>query len=144
MGGYWHDAEATTDSFVDGWFRTGDIGRFDESGRLAVIDRRKDIIITGGENVASREVEDVLVAHPAVAEVAVIGIADREWGERIVAVIVPSPGPAPDNLGPAVIAHCREHLAGFKTPRRIEIVDTLPVNATGKVDKVALRRSLAD
>jgi len=142
--GYWRDPAATADAFVDGWFRTGDIARFDDRSRLVIVDRRKDIVITGGENVASREVEDVLVTHPGVAEVAVVGLPDPEWGERIVAVIVPASGATPDDLPDSVVRHCREHLAGFKTPRQVEVLDALPVNSTGKIDKVALRRHLVD
>jgi acyl-CoA synthetase (AMP-forming)/AMP-acid ligase II len=142
MGGYWRDAAATSAAFTDGRFRTGDIGRFDEAGRLSVVDRRKDIIITGGENVASREVEETLASHPSVAEVAVVGIADPEWGERITAFIVAAPGSAAGELEASVVAHCRDRIAAFKAPRHIEIVKALPLNAGGKVDKVALRRSL--
>lgn len=141
-GGYWRDPTATADAFTGGWFRTGDIGCFDAEGRLAVIDRLKDIIITGGENVASREVEDVLVTHPGVAEVAVIGVPDEHWGERVVAVVVPAARAPRDGLGDEVVAHCRRRLAGFKAPRRVELVESLPVNSSGKVDKVALRRSI--
>jgi acyl-CoA synthetase (AMP-forming)/AMP-acid ligase II len=142
MGGYWEDARATEAAFADGWFRTGDIGRFDPDGRLTVLDRKKDIVITGGENVASREVEEVLASHPGVAEVAVVGVPDAEWGERIVALVVPTAGTPTDGLADSVVAHCRDHLAGFKAPRRVEFLDVLPVNATGKVDKVTLRAAL--
>lgn len=142
--GYWRDDDATAAAFTDGWFHTGDIGRFGEDGRLAVVDRRKDIIITGGENVASREVEEALASHPWVAEVAVVGLPDPEWGERITAVIVPSGDAVTADVGASVVAHSRERLAGFKTPRRVELVDALPVNATGKVDKVALREWLRE
>ena len=138
MHGYVDDGHGNGDAFVDGWFRTGDIGRFDPEGRLTIVDRRKDIIITGGENVASREVEDVLAGHPDIADVAVVGAPDPEWGERIVAVIVAAPDAA-DGLAERAVAHCRGELAGFKTPRQVELVESLPVNDNGKVDKRALR-----
>lgn len=121
----------------DGWFRTGDVGRLDDSGRLVVTDRLKDVIITGGENVSSREVEDVLSTHPDVDAVAVVGVPDDYWGEAICAVVVPRSGSAPsiDEL----IAHSRAHLAGFKRPRRVLFVDALPVTTNGKVSKAAVR-----
>ena len=142
IDGYWRDAAATEAAFIDDWFRTGDIGRFDRAGRLTIVDRRKDIIITGGENVASREVEEVLATHPGVAEVAVVGLPDPEWGERIVAVIVTAGDDTERDLTEQVTAHCRRHLAGFKTPRQVEIVEALPVTATGKIDKRALKASV--
>jgi acyl-CoA synthetase (AMP-forming)/AMP-acid ligase II len=138
---YWEDEAATTDAMRSGWFHTGDVGRFDD-GWLYVVDRKKDIIVTGGENVASREVEDVVRSHPAVGDVAVIGVADSRWGENVCAVVVPRVGrtvPA-DELEKLV----RSRLAGFKTPRHIVEVERLPTNASGKVLKAKLRRWLAD
>jgi acyl-CoA synthetase (AMP-forming)/AMP-acid ligase II len=138
---YWEDEAATTDAMRSGWFHTGDVGRFDD-GWLYVVDRKKDIILTGGENVASREVEDVVRSHPAVGDVAVIGVADSRWGENVCAVVVPRVGrtvPA-DELEKLV----RSRLAGFKTPRHIVEVERLPTNASGKVLKAKLRRWLAD
>jgi acyl-CoA synthetase (AMP-forming)/AMP-acid ligase II len=143
VGGYWRDATATEAAFHGDWFRTGDIGRWTSDGRLTIVDRSKDIIITGGENVASREVEDVVAAHPDVAAVAVVGAPDAEWGERIVAVVVPRREMAEDVLAASIVTHSRSHLAGFKTPRQIEFVTSLPVNASGKVDKRALRSKMA-
>lgn len=117
----------------DGWFRTGDLGRIDADGRLWLGDRKGDMIITGGYNVYPREVEDVIAEVPGIAEVAVIGVADDDWGQRIVAVYS---GPA----DPAVVEkHCRDRLAGFKVPKELRRVDTFPLNATGKIDKRALR-----
>jgi acyl-CoA synthetase (AMP-forming)/AMP-acid ligase II len=122
---------------VDGWFPTGDVGRIDDDGRLVVVDRLKDVIITGGENVSSREVEDVLSTHPAVDSVAVVGVPDDYWGEAICAVVVPRAGPRPsaDDL----VAHVRAHLAGFKRPRHVLLIDALPTTSNGKVAKAAVR-----
>lgn len=141
MSGYWGNADATAAALTaDGWLRTGDIGTLDATGLLHVRDRKKDIIITGGENVSAREVEDVLRQHPAVADVAVVGATDAHWGERVCAVIVPR-GP----LDPGdVRAFARRHLAGFKVPRQIETRASLPVNASGKVLKAELRSELAE
>jgi acyl-CoA synthetase (AMP-forming)/AMP-acid ligase II len=143
MRGYWDDAEATAVAIdPDGWLHTGDVARIDADGIVSIVDRTKDIIVSGGENVASREVEDVLHAHPAVRDVAVVGLPDPRWGEVVTAVVVlrdPSASVAPDDL----IAHCRGHLAGFKSPRRVELVDELPRNGSGKVLKHELRASLA-
>ena len=121
----------------DGWFRTGDAGRIDAEGRLVVADRLKDVIITGGENVASREVEDVLSSHPDVGAVAVVGVPDDYWGEAICAVVVPRDGSAPS--ADALIAHVRAHLAGFKRPRHVLLVNDLPLTTNGKVAKNEVR-----
>jgi len=123
---------------ADGWFHTGDVGRIDDDGRLVVVDRLKDVIITGGENVSSREVEDVLSTHPDVDAVAVVGVPDDYWGEAICAVVVPRPGrrPSPDD----VIAHVRVHLAAFKRPRHVLTVDSLPTTSNGKVAKAQVRQ----
>lgn len=140
MMGYWNDADATAAALVDGWLATGDIGRIDAQGYLSVVDRSKDIIITGGENVSSREVEDVLIAVPGVDRVAVVGAPDPHWGEMVCAFIVTA------DLGRfdegAMLRHARDHLAGFKIPKRVVLVDELPVNASGKVLKNELRTRL--
>lgn len=142
--GYWNDAEATRAAFTDdGWFRTGDLGRIDPDGLLSIVDRKKDVIVTGGENVASREVEQVLERHPAVREVAVVGVADPTWGENVCAVVVPSDPDAPPTLDD-LVAFAREHLAGFKKPKRLVVVDALPKNATGKIQKQVLRAALLE
>ena len=135
MRGYWNDPDATAAALTDGWLHTGDVARIDDDGLVSIVDRKKDVIVSGGENVASREVEEVLHAHPAVRDVAVIGLPDERWGERVCAVVVTSEPIEADVL----IAHCRERLAGFKTPRRVEFADTLPRNAGGKVLKHVLR-----
>ena len=137
MDGYWNQPEATAAAIVDGWFHTGDGGDVDDESYLMISDRKKDVIISGGENVSSIEVEDVLFQHPAVAEVAVIGVPDEKWGELVTALVVVAPGSevSPDEL----IAFCRERLAGFKCPKRIELRDELARTATGKLQKFKLR-----
>lgn len=142
MGGYWDDEPATTAAMRDGWLHTGDVGRLDEAGWLYIVDRKKDVIVTGGENVASREIEDVLHSHPAVREVAVIGVPDPHWGENVCAVVVPQPGGSDPASGAVALA--RSRLAGFKTPRHVVVVESLPKNAAGKVLKAELRRWLTD
>ena len=138
MFGYFQRPEEMAAAMTtDGWLRTGDIGFLDENGYLFLLDRQKDVIITGGENVYPVEVENVLAAHPAIAEVAVIGAPDERWGETVVAVIVPVAGstiPAGE-----IIAYTRERLAAFKCPRRVEFCVTLPRTATGKIRKDQVR-----
>jgi fatty-acyl-CoA synthase len=135
--GYWEQPDATAEAMIDGWFRTGDGGELDDEGYVTISDRKKDVIISGGENVSSIEVEDVLYQHPAVAEVAVIGIPDDKWGEAVTALVVLRPGvdATPDEL----VAHCRERLAGFKCPKSIELRAELARTATGKLQKFRLR-----
>lgn len=138
FAGYWGRPDATALAFTaDGWFRSGDLGRLDDEGFLTLVDRQKDMVISGGENVYSAEVEDVLFAHPAVAEAAVIGIPDPKWGESVFAVIVlrPDSHATVEDL----IAHCRSHLARYKAPKAIAFVEALPRNAAGKVLKRELR-----
>ena len=140
--GYWEDSEATAATIVDGWPRTGDLGRLDPDGYLTVVDRKKDIIVTGGENVASREVEEVLHHHPGVLEVAVVGVPDPHWGEAVCAVVVPRPGATV--TAEQVVATSREHLASYKKPRHVIVVDALPRNTSGKVMKHVLRDQVAE
>ena len=137
MRGYWRNPEATAKALRDGWLYTGDIGRFDAGGRLRVLDRRHDTIISGGANIYPKEIEDVIAAHPAVREVIAFGVPDAEWGESVAVAIV-ADDPALDE--PAVLEFCRAHLASFKKPKRVVFLDELPKNAYGKV----LRRSLRD
>ncbi len=132
--GYW---PGPTPATVDGWLPTGDVGRFDDAGRLVVVDRSKDVIITGGENVSSREVEDVVSTHPDVERVAVVGVPDDYWGEAICAVVVARPGA--ELAGPDLVAHVRAHLAGFKRPRHVLFVEALPLTSNGKVAKNLVR-----
>lgn len=142
MAGYWNDPEATRAAFTpDGWLRTGDVGVIDEEGYLWVVDRLKDVIITGGVNVYPREVEEVLLAHPDVADCAVIGAPHPVWGETVVAYVVPRPGAAVTEE--ALQAYCAERLADYKRPRVVRFVDALPRNASGKLLKHILRQQEA-
>jgi acyl-CoA synthetase (AMP-forming)/AMP-acid ligase II len=143
--GYWDDPEATAAAMVDGWLRTGDIGVLDDDQLLTIVDRAKDIIVTGGENVASREVEDVIGRHPLVGRVAVIGIPDDHWGEAVCAVVVVRADAEHDPTTTAadIRARAGTGLARFKVPKRVVFVDELPVNAGGKVIKAELRRRVA-
>jgi acyl-CoA synthetase (AMP-forming)/AMP-acid ligase II len=138
--GYWHDERATEASFVDGWFHSGDLGYVDEEGFLYVVDRLKDVIIRGGENVYCAEVEAVLHEHPAVAAVTVVGVAEPVMGERVCAVVVPRGAMVVDL--PGVRAFAGDRLAAFKVPEALLLVEALPETATGKIDKKALRGSV--
>ena len=140
MLGYLNRPEATAEALPDGWLRTGDLGYLDPDGYLYLTDRKKDVIIRGGENISAREVEEVLYAHPAVAEAAVVGLPDPEYGERALACVVLRPGASPDRA--ALLAHCRAHLARFKVPERLAFLDELPKNAVGKIAKQELREVL--
>jgi acyl-CoA synthetase (AMP-forming)/AMP-acid ligase II len=137
MQGYWGKPAETAAAVVDGWMHTGDGGRMDEKGYVFVVDRIKDMIVSGGENVYSAEVESAITTHPAVAACAVIGVPDDEWGERVHAVVVlqPSATLELDELR----EHCKERIAGYKSPRSLEVVDALPVSGAGKVLKRELR-----
>ncbi len=137
LEGYWDNPEATETALAGGWFHTGDGGSI-RDGYVTIADRKKDVIISGGENVTSIEVEDALMSHPGVAEVAVIGIPDEKWGELVTALVVPSPGADPS--AEELIAHCRQHLAGYKCPKRVEFRDALQRTATGKLQKFKLRQ----
>jgi fatty-acyl-CoA synthase len=141
--GYWRDPEATAAAFSDdGWFRTGDVGHLDSDGYLYIDDRKKDMIVSGGENIAGPEIERVIYEHPAVFEVAVIGIPDDRWGEVPKAYVVLKPGL--DVSADDLRKFCRERLAGYKVPKYVEYADTLPRNASGKVLKRELRQSGAN
>ena len=139
MREYWKQPDATARAIVDGWLHTGDIGRFDSEGYLYIVDRKKDMIISGGENIASREVEEAVRRHPAVRDCAVIGLPDPKWGETVCAVIQLT-GEVSDR---ELSDHCRKLLAGYKSPKRWFRVDALPLNAAGKIDKPSLRERLA-
>jgi long-chain acyl-CoA synthetase len=136
MLGYWNRPDATAEALVDGWYRSGDIVRADDHGYLYLVDRAKDMIISGGENVYSLEIEAVLLRHPAVAETAAFAVPDDRWGEAVHAVVVPREPVTAD----ALLDHCRAHIAGFKVPREIELRDEpLPKSGPGKVLKARLR-----
>jgi long-chain acyl-CoA synthetase len=138
MAGYWRDPEATAKSLRDGWLRTGDIGRLDADGFLTLTDRSKDVIISGGTNIYPREVEEVLLQHPAIQEASVIGAVDAEWGEVVVACIVTRS----DVTDEALDAHCLSCIARFKRPKRYIRLAELPKNSYGKVLKTALREAV--
>jgi long-chain acyl-CoA synthetase len=143
MAGYWRrpdETAAAVDS--DGWFRTGDAGFLDDEGYLYISDRVKDMIISGGENVYPAEIENVLMAHPHVADVAVIGVPSERWGETPKALVVAAPGTHPDEQ--ELIVFCRDRLARYKCPTSVDLVDALPRNPTGKVLKHELRKQYAD
>src|SRR3954451_4783655 len=139
LAGYWENPDASAEALEDGWFHTGDGGSTDEGGYLTISDRKKDVIITGGENVSSIEVEDAVFSHPAVAEVAVIGVPDEKWGEMVTALVVLGEGQQATEAD--IIAHCRGRLAGYKLPKRVEFRDELARTATGKIQKFKLRES---
>jgi len=138
--GYWKDPEKTATAFFGDWFRTGDVGYLDDDGFLYLTDRKKDMIISGGENIASSEVERVIYELPEVREVAVIGMPDERWGEKPIAIVVLGEGAALELT--ALIDHCRARLAGFKVPKQLVIRDSLPRNPSGKVLKRVLRAEL--
>ncbi|MBA2529103.1 MAG: AMP-binding protein, partial [Euzebyales bacterium] len=137
MAGYWGREDQTGKALRGGRLWTGDLARIDEAGYVSIVDRRSDMIISGGYNVYPREVEDVIAAHPAVAEVAVVGLPDVEWGQTVTAYVVPRAGNGLDSA--TVLAHCQPRLAGFKKPRRVEVVADLPRGSTGKVSRKLLR-----
>jgi fatty-acyl-CoA synthase len=137
LEGYWEQPDATADALEGGWFHTGDGGTIDDDGYVTISDRKKDVIITGGENVSSIEVEDALFSHPAVAEVAVIGVPSEKWGETIKALVVLAAGQSATE--DELIAYCKTRLAGFKAPTSVELRAEIPRTATGKVQKFKLR-----
>jgi acyl-CoA synthetase (AMP-forming)/AMP-acid ligase II len=141
VAGYWNKPEATADTFVDGWLRTGDLARMDGEGFVQIVDRKKDMVNRGGENVYCVEVEGALAAHPDVFESAVMGVPDAMMGEKVGAVVVPKPGRSIDI--PDVIAFARTRLADFKVPQYMVVRDEmLPRNPGGKILKKALRQSV--
>ena len=140
MIGYWNDPEGTAAALAGGWLHTGDIARADEEGYLYLVDRKKDLIISGGQNVYPTEVERVLHELPGIAQVAVVGAADPVYGERVVAFIVVADGL--ELTSDDVIAHCRAALASYKKPSQVVFVDDLPKTITGKIKKQDLRALL--
>jgi acyl-CoA synthetase (AMP-forming)/AMP-acid ligase II len=142
MLGYWNQLSTTDEALRNGWMHTGDVGTLDAAGYLYLVDRKKDMIITGGENVYSTEVESILYQHPAVLEAAVIGVADPAWGERVMALVVLKPGRTVTVK--ALQAFCRERMAGYKLPRLVEFLAALPKTTTGKISKTELRERYRD
>jgi acyl-CoA synthetase (AMP-forming)/AMP-acid ligase II len=141
LKGYWNNPKATEEAFIDGWFRSGDVGRWDDEGYLYIVDRKKDMVLTGGENVYPREVEEVLYQHPAILEAAVLGTPDPKWGESVVAALVLREG---HTVTAAEIgAFCKERIASYKKPKFVCYVPALPRNASGKVLKRELRERIA-
>lgn len=137
MAEYWHKPEETRETIVNGWLHTGDMGYYDEEGYIYIADRKKDMIISGGENVYPREVEEILYRHPAVLEAAVIGIPDPYWVEKVHAVVTTKQGAS--ITADELIAFCKKHIAGYKVPKTVDFVDSLPKNAAGKILKKKLR-----
>ncbi len=137
MKGYWKNPRATAETLRDGWLHTGDVGYLDERGYLFLMDRSKDMIVSGGENIYPREIEEVVIQHPAVAEVAVIGVPDPQWGEAIKAVVALVPGCAATEE--ELIDFCKEYIAGYKKPKSVDFVEELPKNNYGKIVKHLLR-----
>lgn len=140
MQGYWNNSAATIAALRNGWLHTGDVGYLDEEGYAYLVDRKKDVIISGGENIYSREVEDAILTHPAVLSVAVIGTPDEKWGEAVTAVVVLREGQTLSET--ALVAHCRSLVAGYKRPRRVSFVEALPTLPSGKINKPVLRLQL--
>jgi acyl-CoA synthetase (AMP-forming)/AMP-acid ligase II len=137
MGGYWQLPDQTAEAFSGGWLHTGDVGRFDKDGYLTIVDRKKDMIITGGFNVFPRELEDVLASHPAVAQAAVIGVPDDRWGEAVKAIVVFRPGASATEE--ELIALVKKAKGSVQAPKSVDVVDQIPLSALGKPDKKALR-----
>ena len=142
MLGYWNKPEATAEALKDGWLYTGDLCTVDEDGFITVCDRKKDMIISGGENIYPAELENVLAACPEVQEAAVIGVESVKWGETPLAIIVPAAGCTPTKE--LLKAYCKENLAGYKVPQLFELVEALPRNASGKLLKPELRKQFPD
>jgi long-chain acyl-CoA synthetase len=142
MMGYYRDPKATEEARKFGWHHTGDLAVIDENGEVLFLDRKKDMIKSGGENVASVKIEETLLAHPAVQNAAVVGLPHPQWGEAVSAFVKLKPGAAADEAG--IAEHCRKHLGGFQVPKFIKIVDEMPMTATGKLRKVELRQAYSE
>jgi acyl-CoA synthetase (AMP-forming)/AMP-acid ligase II len=137
MKEYYKNPEATREAMRGGWFHGGDLVRMDKEGYIYIVDRVKDMIITGGENIYPAEVETVLASHPKIMESAVIGVHDKEWGESVKAIVVPKLGEVLTEK--EVIDFCKKHLASYKKPKSVDFIEALPRNAMGKVMKTELR-----
>jgi long-chain acyl-CoA synthetase len=138
MGGYWKRPDETANTLKDGWLYTGDLATVDDEGYIYVVDRKKDMIISGGENIYPREIEEVIYTHPAVSEVAVIGVPDSEWGESVKALVVPKPGK--DITEEEIMDICKRDLASYKKPKSVEFVKDLPRTPSGKILKKELKK----
>jgi fatty-acyl-CoA synthase len=138
MAGYWHDPDATAQALEGGWFHTGDMATIDENGYVLIVDRKKDIIVSGGENISSLEVEKALAAHPDVYEAAVIPVPDEQWGEVPKALVVLKPGASVEESD--LVEFCRGRLAHYKCPKSVEFLASLPKTGTGKFLKKELRK----
>ena len=138
MQGYWKNDEATKNTVIDGWLHTGDVGRVDDMGFLYIMDRKKDMIISGGENVYSVEIEKVLLAHPAITDAAVIGMPHEKWGEVPMAILIAKEKNFPSDTDLAT--YCKENLASFKVPASFNYVSEIPRNPSGKILKQNLRK----
>ena len=139
MKGYWNKPDETGAAIIDGWLHTGDVGFRDEEGYYFITDRKKDLIIKGGENISPREIEELLFGHPAISEAAVIGIPDKVYGEEIKAFVVLNPGQQISEE--ELIAYCQERLKRFKSPKVIKFMDALPKSLVGKILKKELRKA---
>jgi acyl-CoA synthetase (AMP-forming)/AMP-acid ligase II len=137
MKGYWNLPDATAEVLRDGWVHTGDLGYFDSEGYIFLVDRKRDVIISGAFNIYPKEIEDVIVTHPKVKEVAVIGVPDEKWGEAVKAVVVPKKGV--EVTEQEIIDYCRDHMASFKKPKTVDVIEKLPRNPYGKILKTVLR-----
>ncbi|MCF8066029.1 MAG: long-chain fatty acid--CoA ligase [Desulfarculaceae bacterium] len=142
MSGYHNNPEGTAEAIRDGWLHTGDLARMDDEGYLYIVDRKKDMIVSGGENIYPREVEEVLYTHPEIADAAVVGYPDELWGESVCAFVALAPGSSLQ--AEDVVALCKANLAGYKKPKRVEFLDEIPRNPSGKVLKLQLRRQWLD
>jgi long-chain acyl-CoA synthetase len=142
MMGYYKDPKATEEARKFGWHHTGDLALIDEHGEVLFLDRKKDMIKSGGENVASVKIEETLLAHPAVQNAAVVGLPHPQWGEAVSAFVKLKPGAQADEA--EIAEHCRKHLGGFQVPKFIRILDEIPMTATGKLRKVELRQSFSE
>lgn len=140
MSGYWRTTDDAAKSVIDGWLHTGDLGWLDDEGYLHLVDRKGDMIISGGYNIYPREVEDVIAGVAGVHEVAVVGVPDAEWGQRIVALYTVHPEETVTDE--QILARCRARLASYKKPKELRRVDAFPLNATGKIAKKVLREQL--
>jgi acyl-CoA synthetase (AMP-forming)/AMP-acid ligase II len=140
MTGYWNNHGATLETIRNGWLHTGDIGEADVHGFIYVVDRLKDMIVSGGENIYSREIENVLMTHPAVLEAAVVGAPDPRWGEAVMAFVVRRPGQTVTSE--SIIDHCQKAIASYKRPREVRFLEALPKLPNGKIEKYKLRAPL--